>query len=136
VRGRFNKIIEGLSKYADHIQYCHSAAARSDERNADRDDSRISMPIIIILDDLCQYTDRSSVVQHLLEPTMGPASIADMMLMPTTDKQVYKFVLMTQCTPQPPYISTIDMDVHDNIHKFVDNKVTIMRTCGDGTHLR
>jgi hypothetical protein len=88
------------------------------------------MPIVILLDGLDQCTDPSSIVRHLLEPTMHPASIADMMSMPTTGEQVHvKFVLIGRPNvhdifTQLPYMSTIDMDVHNDIHKFVNQKVT------------
>jgi hypothetical protein len=88
------------------------------------------MPIVILLDGLDQCTDPSSIVWHLLEPRMDPASIADMMSMPTTGEQVHiKFVLIGRPNvhdifAQLPYMYTIDMDVHNDIHKFVNQKVT------------
>jgi hypothetical protein len=73
---------------------------------------------------------------------MDPASMTDMMLMPTTGEEVdIKSLLLGRPNvrdifAQPSYISTIKMDIHNEIHDFVNNKVTIMRACGGGTHLR
>jgi hypothetical protein len=87
------------------------------------------MPIVILLDALDECTDPSSVARHLLEPTMNLSSIAGLMLMPTIGKKLnLKFVLtgrpnVHDTFAQLPYVSTIDMDVNDDIRKFVREKV-------------
>jgi hypothetical protein len=87
------------------------------------------MPITILLDALDECTDPSSVAQHLLEPTMNPSSIADLMLMPTIGEELHVKFVMTgrpnvhDIFAQLSYVSTIDMDVNDDIRKFVNEKV-------------
>jgi hypothetical protein len=86
-------------------------------------------PVAILLDALDECTDPSSVARHLLEPTANPSSIADMMLIPTIDEEIHvKFVLtgrpnVHDIFAQLPYVSTIDMDVNDDIRTFVNEKV-------------
>jgi hypothetical protein len=87
------------------------------------------MPIVILLDALDECTDPSSVVRYLLEPTVNPSSIADIMLMPAIGEEIHiKFALtgrpnVHDIFAQLPYVSTIDMDVNDDIRKFVNEKV-------------
>jgi hypothetical protein len=87
------------------------------------------MPIVMLLDALDECTDPSSVAQYLLEPAMSPSSIADLMLMPTTGEEPnLKFVLtgrpnVHDIFAQLSYMCTIDMEVNDDIRKFVNEKV-------------
>jgi hypothetical protein len=87
------------------------------------------VPIVVLLDALDECTDPSSVAQCLLEPTIDPSSIADMMLMPTIREELHlKFILtgrpnVHDIFAQLPYVSTIDMEVNDDIRKFVHEKV-------------
>jgi hypothetical protein len=87
------------------------------------------VPVIILLDALDECTDPASVVRHLLEPTKNPSSIAHMMLMPTIGKEIHVRFLLTgrpnvhEVFASLPYVSTVDMEVNDDIRKFVNEKV-------------
>jgi hypothetical protein len=87
------------------------------------------VPIVVLLDALDECTDPPNVAQCLLQPTIDPSSIADMMLMPTIGEELHlKFILtgrpnVHDIFAQLPYFSTIDMEVNDDIRKFVNETV-------------
>ncbi|PVF93066.1 hypothetical protein CPB86DRAFT_133582 [Serendipita vermifera] len=87
------------------------------------------VPVIILLDALDECTDPSSVVQHLMAPTIDPSLIADMMLMPSIGGAIPVQFLLTgrpnvhDIFAPLPHVVTIDMDVNDDIRKFVNEKV-------------
>jgi hypothetical protein len=87
------------------------------------------VPIVILLDALDECTDPSSVVRYLLGPTLNSSSIADLMLMPTIGEEIHVRFLLTgrphvhDTFAHLPYMSTIDMDVNDDIRKFVHEQV-------------
>jgi hypothetical protein len=87
------------------------------------------VPIIILLDGLDECIDPSSIVRCLLEPSRSPSSIADAMLMPSVGEKVRLQFLLTgrpnvhDTFATLPYVSIIDMDVNEDIRKFVNEQV-------------
>jgi hypothetical protein len=87
------------------------------------------MPIIVLLDALDECTDPASVVRHLLEPAINPSSIADMMMMPNIGEEVHLRFLLTgrpnvhELFSPLSYVATIDMEVNEDIRKFVTERV-------------
>ncbi|PVF92910.1 hypothetical protein CPB86DRAFT_145103 [Serendipita vermifera] len=87
------------------------------------------MPVIIVLDALDECSDPSSVPRHLLEPANNPSSIAHMMLMPDTGEKIQVQFLLTgrpnvhDIFAPLRYVSTLDMDVNEDIRKFINEKV-------------
>jgi hypothetical protein len=87
------------------------------------------VPIIILLDGLDECTDPCIIVRCLLEPSRSPSSIADAMLMPSVGEKVRLQFLLTgrpnvhDTFATLPYVSIIDMDVNEDIRKFVNEKV-------------
>jgi hypothetical protein len=87
------------------------------------------IPVIVLLDALDECTDPSGIIRHLLEPSLKPDSIADAMMLPTIGGNIpIRFIL----TGRPnvhnifaslSYMSTIGMDVNEDIRKFVKEKV-------------
>jgi hypothetical protein len=87
------------------------------------------VPVIILLDALDECTDPASVVHHLLDPAKNPSSIARMMLMPNIGEEIHVRFLLTgrpnvhEIFASLPYVSTVDMEVNEDIRKFVNEKV-------------
>jgi hypothetical protein len=87
------------------------------------------MPVIVLMDALDECSDPSGVVRHLLEPANNPSSIARLMLMPNMGEDIQVRFLLTgrpnvhDIFAYLPYVSTIDMEVNDDIRKFVNEKV-------------
>jgi hypothetical protein len=87
------------------------------------------VPVIILLDALDECTDPDSVVHHLLDPAKNPSSIARMMLMPNIGEEIHVRFLLTgrpnvhEIFASLPYVSTVDMEVNEDIRKFVNEKV-------------
>jgi hypothetical protein len=87
------------------------------------------IPVVILLDALDECTDPTSVIRHLLEPVTNPSSIVDMLSMPSIGEELrVQFVLTGRPNVHDifstlPYISTIDMDVNEDIRKFINEKV-------------
>jgi hypothetical protein len=87
------------------------------------------VPVVILLDALDECTDPGSVVRHLIEPANNPSSIAPVMLMPNMGQEIHVRFLLTgrpnvhDVFGTLPYVSTIDMDVNDDIRKFINEKV-------------
>ncbi|KAF8242724.1 hypothetical protein K440DRAFT_564475, partial [Wilcoxina mikolae CBS 423.85] len=86
-------------------------------------------PTIIILDALDECSDPSEVSRHLLQPSVNPTSIAHMMLLPATNDKINVQFLLTgrpnvhDIFARLPDVSTIHMEVNDDIRKFVTEKV-------------
>jgi hypothetical protein len=86
-------------------------------------------PTIIILDALDECSDPSAVSCHLLQPSVNPTSIAHMMLLPATNVRIDVQFLLTgrpvvhDIFASLPNVSTIDMEVNDDIRKFVTETV-------------
>ncbi|PVF93059.1 hypothetical protein CPB86DRAFT_801526 [Serendipita vermifera] len=90
--------------------------------------SGFPVPVIILLDALDECTDPSSVVHRLLDPAKDPSSIAHMMLLPSLGELHVQFLLTGRPNVHDifaplPYVSTIDMEVNEDIRKFVNEKV-------------
>jgi hypothetical protein len=87
------------------------------------------IPVIILLDALDECSDLSSIVRHLLAPSMNPSSIAHMMSIPSTSNEVHVRFLLTgrpnvhEIFTPLSYMSAIDMDVNADIRKFINGKV-------------
>ncbi|PVF91343.1 hypothetical protein CPB86DRAFT_802887 [Serendipita vermifera] len=87
------------------------------------------IPVIILLDALDECTDPSSVVRHLLDPAKNLPSIAHMMLLLNLGEGLQVQFLLTgrpnvhDIFASLPYVSTIDMEVNEDIRKFVNEKV-------------
>jgi hypothetical protein len=87
------------------------------------------IPVVVLLDALDECIDPASIARHLLEPSKNPSSIAHMMLMPSVGADVpIRFLLTGRPNVQEffvslPFLSTLDMDVNDDIRKFVKEKV-------------
>ncbi|CAG8639813.1 11711_t:CDS:10, partial [Acaulospora colombiana] len=87
------------------------------------------IPVIILLDALDECTDPSSVAHHLLEPSRNPSSIAHLMLMPTVGfEPPIRFLLTGRPNVHDifaplSFVSTLDMEVNEDIRKFVNEKV-------------
>ncbi|CAG8690962.1 13690_t:CDS:2, partial [Acaulospora colombiana] len=87
------------------------------------------MPVIILLDALDECTEPSSVVRHLLEPAKNPSSIVHLMSMPSLGEEIHVRFLLTgrpnvhDIFASLPYVSTIDMEVNEDIRKFVNEQV-------------
>ncbi|PVF92064.1 hypothetical protein CPB86DRAFT_878135 [Serendipita vermifera] len=87
------------------------------------------MPVVVLLDALDECTDPSSVVKQLMEPATNPSSIASLMLMPSIGTDIpVRFVLtgrpnVHEVFAPLPYVATIDMDVNEDIRKFISKEV-------------
>jgi hypothetical protein len=87
------------------------------------------IPVIILLDALDECVDPSAVVRHLLEPAKNPSSITHMMLMPNIGEEIHVRFLLTgrpnvhDIFAHLPYVSTIDMEVNEDIRKFINERV-------------
>jgi hypothetical protein len=87
------------------------------------------IPVIILLDALDECTDPSIIVRHLLEAAKNPSSIAHIMLMPNIGEGIHVHFLLTgrpnvhDTFATLSYVSTLDMDVDDDIRKFVKKEV-------------
>ncbi|PVF92433.1 hypothetical protein CPB86DRAFT_829994 [Serendipita vermifera] len=87
------------------------------------------MPVVILLDALDECTDPLSVVKQLMEPAANPSSIAGLMLMPSIGTEIpVRFVLTGRPNVHDmfsslPFVATIDMDVNEDIRKFINKEV-------------
>ncbi|PVF92909.1 hypothetical protein CPB86DRAFT_877537 [Serendipita vermifera] len=87
------------------------------------------MPVILLLDALDECTEPWSVVRHLLDPARDLSSIAHMMLLPSLGEELQVQFLLTgrpnvhDIFASLPYVSTIDMEVNEDIRKFVNEQV-------------
>jgi hypothetical protein len=83
-------------------------------------------PVVILLDALDECTDPSSIVLPLLEASKSLSSIAHMMLMPNIGEEVHvRFLLTGRPNVHDTFttLPTIDMDVNDDIRRFVKQEV-------------
>jgi hypothetical protein len=86
-------------------------------------------PVIILLDALDECSDPSGVVRHLLGPARNPSTIAHMMSVPSIGGEIpVRFILTGRPNVHDvfaplPYVSTINMNVDEDIRKYVNEKV-------------
>ncbi|PVF93060.1 hypothetical protein CPB86DRAFT_790504 [Serendipita vermifera] len=87
------------------------------------------IPVIMLLDAMDECTDPSSVVRHLLDPAKNLSSIEHMMLLLSLDEGLQVQFLLTgrpnvhDIFATLPYVSTINMEVNEDIRKYVNERV-------------
>jgi hypothetical protein len=85
--------------------------------------------VIILLDALDECNDPSSVVRHLMVPASNPSLIAEMTSIPSLGADIPVQFLLTgrpnvhDIFSSLPSVVTIDMEVNEDIRKFVNEKV-------------